>query len=69
MSEAKPFCISKKEVWKAYELVKENKGGRAVGTTGARHAARRCHQPPAGESVSALRIRSMAGGALPSGAI
>jgi RNA-directed DNA polymerase len=26
MNEAKPFCISKKEVWEAYERVKENKG-------------------------------------------
>jgi RNA-directed DNA polymerase len=26
MSEAKPFCISKKEVWEAYKRVKANKG-------------------------------------------
>jgi RNA-directed DNA polymerase len=26
MSEAKPFCISKQEVWEAYKRVKANKG-------------------------------------------
>jgi RNA-directed DNA polymerase len=26
MSEANPFCISKKEVWEAYKRVKANKG-------------------------------------------
>jgi RNA-directed DNA polymerase len=26
MNAAKPFCISKKEVWEAYKRVKENKG-------------------------------------------
>ena len=26
MNEAKPFCISKKEVWEAYKRVKANKG-------------------------------------------
>ena len=26
MSEAKPFCISQKEVWEAYKRVKANKG-------------------------------------------
>jgi RNA-directed DNA polymerase len=30
MNEAKPFCISKKEVWEAYQRVKKNKG--AAGT-------------------------------------
>jgi len=30
MNEAKPFCISKKEVWEAYERVKENKGAAGV---------------------------------------
>ncbi len=30
MNEAKPFCISKKEVWEAYKRVKENKGGAGV---------------------------------------
>ena len=30
MSEAKPFCISKKEVWEAYKRVKENKGAAGV---------------------------------------
>src|SRR6202162_659460 len=30
MNEAKPFCISKKEVWKAYERVKANKGAAGV---------------------------------------
>ena len=30
MSEAKPFCISKKEVWEAYLRVKENKGAAGV---------------------------------------
>jgi group II intron reverse transcriptase/maturase len=30
MNEAKPFCISKKEVWEAYERVKANKGAAAV---------------------------------------
>ena len=32
MKKAKPFCISKKEVWKAYQRVKANKG--AAGTDG-----------------------------------
>jgi RNA-directed DNA polymerase len=31
-NEAKPFCISKKEVWEAYQRVKANKG--AAGTDG-----------------------------------
>jgi retron-type reverse transcriptase len=31
-NEAKPFCISKKEVWEAYQRVKANK--RAAGTDG-----------------------------------
>src|SRR6202048_2453933 len=26
MNQAKPFCISKNEVWEAYKRVKENKG-------------------------------------------
>jgi len=26
MSKAKPFCISKQEVWEAYKRVKANKG-------------------------------------------
>ena len=30
MSEAKPFCISKKEVWEAYKRVKDNKGAAGV---------------------------------------
>jgi RNA-directed DNA polymerase len=30
MNEAKPFCISKKEVWEAYQRVKENKGAAGV---------------------------------------
>src|SRR5579864_8690992 len=30
MNKAKPFCISKKEVWKAYERVKANKGAAGV---------------------------------------
>src|SRR6202049_1587477 len=30
MSEAKPFCISKKEVWEAYKRVKANKGAGGV---------------------------------------
>jgi len=30
MSEAKPFCISKKEVWEAYKRVKANKGAAGV---------------------------------------
>jgi RNA-directed DNA polymerase len=30
MNEAKPFCISKKEVWEAYKRVKENKGAAGV---------------------------------------
>jgi retron-type reverse transcriptase len=30
MSAAKPFCISKKEVWEAYGRVKENKGAAGV---------------------------------------
>ena len=30
MSEAKPFCISKKEVWEAYQRVKANKGAAGV---------------------------------------
>src|SRR6201982_712325 len=30
MSEAKPYCISKKEVWEAYQRVKENKGGAGI---------------------------------------
>ena len=30
MSEAKPFCISKKEVWEAYLRVKENKGAAGI---------------------------------------
>jgi len=32
MKKAKPFCISKKEVWEAYQRVKANKG--AAGTDG-----------------------------------
>jgi len=30
MNEAKPFCITKKEVWEAYQRVKENKGAAGV---------------------------------------
>src|ERR1035441_10770088 len=30
MNEAKPFCISKKEVWAAYKRVKENKGAAGI---------------------------------------
>ena len=30
MSEAKPFCISKGEVWKAYKRVKANQGAAGV---------------------------------------
>src|SRR6266487_3833284 len=30
MSEAKPFCISKWEVWEAYKKVKANKGAAGV---------------------------------------
>jgi len=30
MNEAKPFCISKKEVWEAYQRVKENKGAAGI---------------------------------------
>src|SRR5438552_19064109 len=30
MSEAKPFCILKKEVWEAYKRVKANKGAAGV---------------------------------------
>ncbi len=30
MNEAKPFCISKKEVWEAYKRVKEKKGAAGV---------------------------------------
>src|ERR1700751_2654348 len=30
MSEAKPFCISKREVWEAYERVKANQGAAGV---------------------------------------
>jgi RNA-directed DNA polymerase len=30
MSEAKPFCISKMEVWEAYKRVKANKGAAGV---------------------------------------
>ncbi|HXC62349.1 MAG TPA: group II intron reverse transcriptase/maturase, partial [Nitrospiria bacterium] len=30
MNEAKPFCISKKEVWEAYKRVKENKGAAGI---------------------------------------
>ena len=30
MNEAKPFCISKKEVWKAYQKVKSNKGSAGI---------------------------------------
>src|SRR5215813_8284647 len=30
MSEAKPFCISKQEVWKAYKRVKANQGAAGV---------------------------------------
>ena len=30
MSEAKPFCISKREVWEAYQRVKENKGAAGI---------------------------------------
>src|SRR5690348_11927937 len=30
MSEAKPFCISKKEVWEAYQRVKEKKGAAGI---------------------------------------
>ena len=27
MDKAKPFCISKREVWEAYKRVKANQGG------------------------------------------
>ena len=30
MNEAKPFCISKKEVWEAYKRVKANKGAAGI---------------------------------------
>jgi hypothetical protein len=30
MSEAKPFCILKREVWEAYKRVKANKGAAGV---------------------------------------
>ena len=30
MSEAKPFCISKKDVWEAYQRVQENKGAAGI---------------------------------------
>ena len=30
MSEAKPFCISKQEVWEAYKRVKANQGAAGV---------------------------------------
>ena len=30
MSKAKPFCISKQEVWEAYKRVKANKGAAGV---------------------------------------
>ena len=30
MSEAKPFCISRNEVWEAYKRVKTNKGAAGV---------------------------------------
>ena len=30
MSQAKPFCISKKEVWEAYKRVKANDGAAGV---------------------------------------
>jgi RNA-directed DNA polymerase len=30
MNEAKPFCISKKEVWEAYQRVKTNKGSAGI---------------------------------------
>ena len=30
MNEAKPFCISKKEVWEGYKRVKENEGAAGV---------------------------------------
>jgi len=30
MNEAKPFCISKKEVWEAYQRVKSNKGSAGI---------------------------------------
>jgi len=30
MNEAKPFCIAKREVWEAYQRVKENKGAAGI---------------------------------------
>ena len=30
MDKAKPFCISKREVWMAYKRVKENRGAAGV---------------------------------------
>jgi RNA-directed DNA polymerase len=30
MNEARPFCISKKEVWEAYQKVKTNKGSAGI---------------------------------------
>ncbi len=30
MNKAKPFCISKREVWEAYKRVKANKGAAGV---------------------------------------
>ena len=33
MNEAKPFCISKKEVWEAYQKVKSNKGSAGIDAT------------------------------------
>src|SRR6202046_4123491 len=30
MNEAKPFCISKQEVWEAYQRVKSNKGSAGI---------------------------------------
>ena len=42
MSEAKPFCISKWEVWEAYKRVKANKGAAGVDeqTIGTQRASR-----------------------------
>jgi hypothetical protein len=36
MSEAKPFCISKWEVWEAYKRVKVNQGAAGVDETSRR---------------------------------
>jgi len=49
MSEAKPFCISKQEVWEAYKRVKANQG--AAGSMSSRL---RIRKEPEGEPVQDL---------------